>query len=122
MTADGLMTADGKYLKDKKNWTRTGTYRNGKSTTTITTSDDNYRYDNTEPAMNKVDSIQQKRNKEDQKLKDSLEKVKENADKIKENAERELEKLNDRNDNEEDEPEAIIGNYVPLKDISVHII
>jgi phage shock protein PspC (stress-responsive transcriptional regulator) len=122
MTADGLKTADGRYLKDKKSWTRPGTYRNGNTTTTITTNDDNYRYDNTEPATNKVDSIRQKRDKEDQKLKDSLEKVKENADKIKENAERELEKLNNRNDNEEDEPEALMSNYVPLKDISVKIM
>jgi phage shock protein PspC (stress-responsive transcriptional regulator) len=114
MTADGLMTSDGKYLKDKKSWTRPGTYRNGRTTTTITTSDDNYRYDDTEPVMNKIDSAKQKIIQEEQKLKDSLEKVKENADKL-------LEKLNNKQDNEE-EPQAVLGDYVPLKDISVKII
>ncbi len=122
MTADGLKTADGKYLKDKKNWTRPGTYRNGKTTTTITTNDDNYRYDNTEPAMDKIDSATLKMEKEKKRLTDSLERVMRKADSIRENADRQLEKLNNGNNNEEDEPEAIISNYVPLKDISVKLI
>jgi phage shock protein PspC (stress-responsive transcriptional regulator) len=122
MTADGLRTADGKYLKDKKSWTRTGTYRNGNSTTTVTTttSDDNYRYDNTNTGMDKIDSVNMKIEKEKQQLMDSLEKVKRKADSIRENADRQLEKLN--NGNNDDEPLPSISNFVPIKDISVKVM
>ncbi len=125
MTADGLMTADGRYLKDKKSWTRPGTYRNGKTTTTITTNDDNYRYDsndNSDSVINKIDSVRQKALKEEQRVRDSLQKVMDDADKMKEKADKLLEKMDSKTGNNEEDPEAMMSNYVPLKDISVRII
>jgi phage shock protein PspC (stress-responsive transcriptional regulator) len=114
MTADGLQTKDGKYLKDKNKWTKTEYYRNRTTTNTVS-DDDNYRYDNTPQAMDKIDSAKQKIMKEEQKLKDSLEKVKQKID-------QQLEKIDNRGGNNEEEPEALISNYVPLKDVSVKIM
>jgi phage shock protein PspC (stress-responsive transcriptional regulator) len=121
MTAEGLQTKDGKYLKDKNTWSKTERYRNRTTTTTVS-DDDNYRYDNSDPVINKIDSARQKAMKEEQRVKDSLEKVKEDADKMKEKADKLLEKLNNKTDNNEEEPEALISNYVPLKDVSVKIM
>jgi phage shock protein PspC (stress-responsive transcriptional regulator) len=116
MTANGLQTKDGRNVNDKEKW-RKNEYKRSSTNGT----DDNYRYDNTQPVMDKIDSLQQKREKEEQRLRDSLEKVKENADRVRENADRQLEKLDNKKDNEE-EPEALISNFVPLKDVSVKII
>ena len=90
MRADGhLYTLDGRAAGTSKHTrVRTNTNDNTNPGT------DNYRYDNTTP-MNKVDSMKQKLEKEQLRMKDSLEKVKEKIDK-------QLEKLGSNNDNNDD--------------------
>ena len=74
---------------------------------------DNYRYDSSAP-LNKVDSMRQKLEKEQQRMKDSLEKAREKID-------RQLEKLGDNNDGGDD-PTTINGGrftiYGPLLTIN----
>ena len=85
MRADGqLYTLDGRPAGATRHTTRVKMNSNDN---TVTGNGDNYRYDNSQP-MNKVDSMKQKREKEQQHLKDSLEKAKEKIDK-------QLEKLGD---------------------------
>ena len=66
---------------------------------------DNYRYDSSSP-VNKVDSMRQKLEKEQQHLKDSLEKAKEKIDK-------QLEKLGDNSDGGDD-PMSTNGSRLPM--------
>ena len=66
---------------------------------------DNYRYDSSSP-VNKVDSMRQKLEKEQQHLKDSLEKAKEKIDK-------QLEKLGDNSDGGDD-PMSTNGGRLPM--------
>lgn len=89
MRADGqLYTLKGKPARQSGN---TRVTINGNSVEVVTdNSDDNYRYDNTQP-MNKVDSMKMKVQQEEKKLKDSLEKAK---DKI----EKQLEKIDNTED------------------------
>ena len=100
MKADGqLYTLEGKPAVEPG--TKKVTFKDNGTMTTITTTDDNYRYNQSEP-LNKLDSIKQKLEKEQIRMKDSLEKAKEKID-------RQLEKLNDKND----EPLPLSYNTIP---------
>lgn len=79
------MRADGRLYDMKGNPSsrrsgRTQINVNGSGVEVITNdNDDNYRYNNSEP-VNKIDSLQQKLEKEKQRVKDSLQKVREKID------------------------------------------
>ena len=86
MKADGrLYNLNGTPASKRSGTTKVNINSNGVEVITTDNGDDNYRYDNGAPA-NKIDSLQQKLEKEKQKVKDSLEKVKEKI-------ERQLEKI-----------------------------
>ena len=109
MNADGhLYTLQGKPAVEPG--TKKITFKDNGTMTTITTTDDNYRYNGSE-TLNKMDSIKQKLERDQQRMKDSLEKVKEKID-------RQLEKLSDNID----EPSPLSFNpmmgYAPVMNIN----
>ena len=90
MKADGhLYTLGGVPASSSRN-THVRIDNNGIEINTSPDNEDNYRYNNTQP-LNKSDSIKQKKEKEQQLLKDSLEKAKEKID-------RQLEKIDNTDD------------------------
>ena len=104
MTADGhLITLNGTPAV-ANGFKRTGVNAN-------TTSEDNYRYNNSQQ-LNKVDSLKEKMDADQQHMKDSLEKVKEKIEK-------QLEKL-DENNNDEPGPLSAykLQGYYPIMNIN----
>jgi len=101
MKADGkLYDMDGNPSSRHSGRTTININRRGVEVITNEHDDDNYRYNNGQP-MDKVDSLNMKREKEKQRLKDSLEMENKKIDKVKENIEKQLEKIGDNSNHEE---------------------